>query len=284
MGIIGERFAEAVENKKNDVNSFVWKGKKTEVDGKLVQSEVKMMDASPEELQTFYDYCVLMLNNTDPKTPGRKVLLSIISDQLERCNCELCLRWFKTEKRKERFTIMMEVQEAMKKVGLDRNDVKTYSLKNMNYGVPDEYSKVPLTLLLDGCLDKLGYFNKQHITLSFILKQGVWFTAEDKKDLTVRSEKTGDYRDLIEVAKENLNLKPEIELKKSTKGLNYKQLRAMTTLRSKKYSDLTTPQLETLRNRILFSLIDDCEFHIKQWETRMNQIMLVAEARDIIIK
>ena len=57
----------------------------------------------------------------------------------------------------------------------------------------------------------------------------------------------------------------------------------MTTLRSKKYSDLTTPQLETLRNRILFSLADDCEFHIKQWETRMKQIKMVADARGIVI-
>ena len=283
MGIIGERFAEAIENKKNDVNSFVWKGAKREVDGKLVQSEVKMMDASPEELQKFYDYCALMLNNTDPKTPGRKVLLSIISDQLERCNCELCLRWFQTEKKKERFTIMIEVQAAMKNVGLNRDSIKTYTLSNMDYCVPEEFSKIPLTLLLDGCLDKLGYFNKQHITLSFILKQGVWFTADDKKNLTIKSEKPGDYRDLIEVAKENLGLRPDIELKKSTKGLNYKQLRAMTTLRSKKYSDLTTPQLETLRNRILFSLADDCEFHIKQWETRMKQIKMVADTRGIVI-
>ena len=59
---------------------------------------------------------------------------------------------------------------------------------------PAEFARLPIDVVLEGCLDKLGKFNKQHITLTFILKQGLWFTQQESKDL---SEKTpsGDYRD-----------------------------------------------------------------------------------------
>ena len=46
---------------------------------------------------------------------------------------------------------------------------------------------------------------------------------------------------------------------------------------NKKYVDLTTLQLEILRNRVLFSLEEDVKKHITAWETRMEQIEKVAE-------
>ena len=54
---------------------------------------------------------------------------------------------------------------------------------------------------------------------------------------------------------------------------------AMTSLKSKKYSELTTLQLETLRNRILYSLESEINFHIKQWEKRLSQIELVLQSK-----
>ena len=95
-----------------------------------------------------------------------------------------------------------------------------------------------------------------------------------------KDEKTGEVRDRLEIIKENLSLKNSIPIKITPKGLSYTQLRSMTTLKSKKYSELTTDQLKTLRNRILFALGDDCRFHIKQWETRMKQIEAVAAAKE----
>lgn len=116
------------------------------------------------------------------------------------------------------------------------------------------------------------------------MKQGVWFTPEEMKDLTIKDEETGEVRDRLEVVKENLALGNNIPLKVTPKGLTYSQLRAMTTLKSKKYSELTTEQLKTLRNRILFALRDDCKFHIKQWETRMKQLEMVAESKGFMLE
>lgn len=41
MSILQERLSQAIASKKNDINSFIWKGGKREVDGKFVQDEVQ---------------------------------------------------------------------------------------------------------------------------------------------------------------------------------------------------------------------------------------------------
>lgn len=285
MSILQERLSQAIASKKNDINSFIWKGEKREVDGKFVQDEKRLVDCTLEELQRNYDYCKQMLYNENKQKPGRYVLISIIDDQIQRCNCELFLRWLKTENNKDRFSFVSEIKRVLDTA--DKNILENLNqipIKAMVSDLPDEYSSLPVNLILDGGLDKLGTFNKQHITLTFILKQGVWFTPEEMKDLTIKDEETGEVRDRLEVVKENLALGNNIPLKVTPKGLTYSQLRAMTTLKSKKYSELTTEQLKTLRNRILFALRDDCKFHIKQWETRMKQLEMVAESKGFMLE
>jgi hypothetical protein len=54
-------------------------------------------------------------------------------------------------------------------------------------------------------------------------------------------------------------------------------MRGMLNLKAnKKYIDLTTIQLETLRYRILFSLEETVKEHIVAWEKRMEEIEMVA--------
>lgn len=55
----------------------------------------------------------------------------------------------------------------------------------------------------------------------------------------------------------------------------------MINLKSKKYFDLTTEQLTTLRDKVLFLLEEEVKYHIEQWETRMEQIEKVAEYHGI---
>lgn len=276
-----EKLAAAIAKKNNDVNTFVWKGRKVEVNGQLVQEEKRLIDCSEEELRTFYNHCESMLYNDSKENPGRYVLLDIIEDQRERCNAELFLRWLEQEKSMPRFTFL-----ASLRVFLDNNkeiDTKEVFISEALVGrCPAEFAKLPIDIVLEGCLDKLGKFNKQHITLTFILKQGLWFTQQESKDLTEKTA-TGEFREKAEVARERLGLKPSVNLYMTPKGLSFTQLRAMVNLKSKKYSELTTPQLETLRNRILFSLEDEVKFHISQWETRKNQIKMVCDAKGFTI-
>lgn len=272
-----EKLAAAIAKKNNDINAFVWKGRKVEVNGQLVQEEKRLIDCSEEELRTFYNHCESMLYNDSKEFPGRYVLLDIIKDQRERCNAELFLRWLEQEGSVPRYTFL-----ASLRVFLDNNkgiDTKEVFISEALVGeCPTEFARLPIDIVLEGCLDKLGKFNKQHITLTFILKQGLWFTQQESKDLTEKTA-TGEFREKADVAKERLGLKPSVNLYMTPKGLSFTQLRAMVNLKSKKYSELTTPQLETLRNRILFSLEDEVKFHISQWETRKNQIKMVCDAK-----
>lgn len=272
-----EKLAAAIAKKNNDINTFIWKGRKVEVNGQLVQEEKRLVDCSEEELRTFYNHCESMLYNNSKEYPGRYVLLDIIKDQRERCNAELFLRWLEQERSVPRYTFL-----ASLRVFLDNNkgiDTKEVFISEALVGdCPTEFARLPIDVVLEGCLDKLGKFNKQHITLTFILKQGLWFTQQESKDLTEKTA-TGEFREKADVAKERLGLKPSVNLYMTPKGLSFTQLRAMVNLKSKKYSELTTPQLETLRNRILFSLEDEVKFHINQWETRKNQIKMVCDAK-----
>lgn len=273
-----EKLASAIDRKNNDINSFIWKGRKQEVNGALVQEEKRLVDCTEEELRNFYAHCDSMLYNTNKDYPGRYVLLDIIKDQRQRCNAELFLRWLEQEQHMPRFKFL-EALVSFLDINKDGIDPKEYPIEGTMCGCPKEFGDIPTETVREGCLDRLGKFNKQHITLTFILKQGLWFTAQESKDLVEKDPKTGQIRDKIEVAKERLGLKPTMPLYVTPKGLSYSQLRSMVNLKSKKYTELTTDQLKVLRNRILYSLEDEVKFHISQWETRKNQIKLVCDAK-----
>ena len=226
-----------------------------------------------------------MLYNEDKQNPGRYLLLNIIKDQIERCNCELFLRWLEQEKGKPRFTFLSDIRTILDNNKDSIPDTKSVPISAIVGGCPDEFKDIPISLVIEDCIDRLGYFNKQHITLSFIVKQGLWFTQQELKDLTERNE-DGTIKDRIEVVKERLGLKlkPNINLYITPKGLTFGQLKAMLLLRSKKYSELTTDQLKTLRNVILFALSDEVRFHINQWESRITQLKEVAEFKGITLE
>ena len=280
MTIIRERLEEAMASKKIDVKNFIWKGEKKEINGVMTQEEIRLIDADEKQLNKFYNHCMSMLYNQDKQNPGRYLLLDIIKDQIARCNCELFLRWLEQEKGKPRFTFLSDVRTILDNNKENIPDTTNIPISTIVGGCPDEFKEIPISLIIDGCIDRLGYFNKQHITLSFILKQGLWFTQQELKDLTEKNE-DGTTKDRVEVVKERLGLiKPGINPYITPKGLNFAQLKAMISLRSKKYSELTTDQLKTLRNIILFALSDEVRFHINQWEARISQLQEVAKLKD----
>ena len=285
MTIIRERLEEAIASKKADIKSFVWKGEKKEVNGVLTQEEIRLIDADEYQLKRFYNHCMSMLYNEDKQNPGRYLLLNIIKDQIERCNCKIFLRWLEQEKGKPRFTFLSDIRTILDNNKDSIPDTKSVPISAIVGGCPDEFKDIPISLVIEDCIDRLGYFNKQHITLSFIVKQGLWFTQQELKDLTERNE-DGTIKDRIEVVKERLGLKlkPNINLYITPKGLTFGQLKAMLLLRSKKYSELTTDQLKTLRNVILFALSDEVRFHINQWESRITQLKEVAKFKGITLE
>ena len=271
--IIGERLKEALAKKENDINSFVWKGQKVKnSNGDFEQTEKRLVDCSIDELKSFYRHCESMLYNSSKDNPGRYPLLEIIEEQRLKCNAELFLRWLSEEKGIPKFSFLSSVNEFLKNnPSVDRvNGLITEAVG----GCPPEFQNLTIGVVLDACLDSLGKFSKQHITLAFLLKQGVWASEEEKEELNARKIKlTPDY------IREYLDLKPTANVRVNSKGLSLAQMKAMISLKSKKYSEMSTTQLKTLRNRILFSLENDVRFHIQQWETRELQIKMVLESK-----
>ncbi len=274
--LLGERLETAL-GKKLEVETYVWKGNKTiDENGKYKQSEKRLIDMSETELRTAYQHCKTMLFNSDIKNPGRYSVLKLISNQKDKCGAELFLRHVEINNNLTRFKLLEAINEFLDK---NREALKGTNplIGSIFSKVPDNFENISLDLIIDGCLDRLGVFNKKHITRGFILRQGLWFTSAEAKDL-IEYNSNNEQIDRLLVVRERLNLKDVEKLYISPSGLNFAQMRAMISLKpNKKYSDLTTLQLETLRNRILFNLEEDVKKHIVSWETRMDQIEKVAE-------
>jgi hypothetical protein len=278
-------FAEKLQTAIQDGNfyakSYVWKGRKEkDASGNFVQEIVNLMDAEEKQLRGFYNHCISMLYNQDRQSPGRRPLLDIIQSQKDRCGVELFLREAEAEGT-SRYTIIESIKKAMQFSGITSDQAKTLILSDFIVVNNSHYTNLPIKLVQEGCLQRLGKFDKSHITLTFILKQGLKITEDEEKELSEHTHTRDTKRNYIDVVRERLNIADHMKIKLDPKGLTYSQLRAMLNLKSRYYNELTTDQLRTLRYRILFSLEDDIQFHIEQWEDRIAQIKEVAQLKSI---
>ena len=281
-----EKLMEAIEAKNNDVKSFVWKLARDKQTGE--QEEIRLVDATPEQLMQFYNHCQSMLYSNDKLNPGRYVLLNIIEEQRKKCNVEIFLRKLESGSicaDGQPYPRHLYIRDLRAYMNAHKNEFPSSELKNISIatctgGLPREFERISIEEVLDGGLDQLGYFDNKHITFSFILNMGVYLTPAEMKEFDEK-DKDGNTRSKLEVIKERLNIKNTVRLTVKPTGLNYSELRAMVTLKPKKYSELTTDQLVVLRNKVLFRLENEVNFHIDQWEERMRQLELVADSRGI---
>ncbi len=286
--LIKEKLTEAIEAKNNDIKSFVWKLARKS-DG--TQEEIRMIDATPEQLQHFYDHCMSMLHSTNTQNPGRYVLLNLIEEQRRKCNVELFLRKLESgdlcvdNKPYPRYLYIQDIRAFMNnhKENFPSDKLNEISISALSSDLPREFNRISIEEALDGGLDQLGIFSNKHITFSFILNMGICLTPEELKEFNEK-DKEGNTRSKLELIKERLNIKDTVRLIVKPSGLNFKELRAMIGLKQKKYSDLTTDQLTTLRNKVLFRLEDEVKFHIRQWEEKVRQITKVCESKGIKLK
>lgn len=285
MNILGDALTQALDAKNNNVNMYVWKGPKKDVNGCKVQDEIRLMDMTQEQLQKAFNHCASMLYSRDKENPGRYVLLKIIKDQRMKCNAELFMRYLENtyhpsndRSKFPRFRYQEEIRKFLHEHELElKASYNVENLKELPIGIleniPNEFANIPINIVIDACLDSLGVFNKKHITLNFITKLPLWFTQQEMRDLTEKTE-DGKVRNRLEVIKERLGIRNYIRLIVDDENakLNYTEFRAAIQLKNKNYSQLTTDQLTLLQNKLLFYLEDEVDAHIKQWETRIKQI------------
>lgn len=282
--VLGEQLAAAQRNKSNDINSYVWKGARSK---NHEQEEVRLVDMSEQELNKCYQHCQSMLYNTDKTNPGRYVLLKLIRDQRTRCNAELFLRHlenvYKPSEDRRAIQRYMYLDGITNFLQINANafptDRSQIDITEITKNVPEEFCDIPVSYVIDGCLRRLGTFNKKHMTLTFITnKLGLWFSQEEMNEFTEEAKKQGKSR--IDLVKDRCGLKASVNIQvKENKVLTFKEFRALIQLRSKSYSEMTTDQLVVLRNKGLFCLEEEVLRHAQQWEARKEQILKVAEAK-----
>jgi hypothetical protein len=283
MTVLGDKLAEKLAEKANDINNFVWKGPK--VNG--VQEEIRLVDADFYQLQKFYNHCNEMLYNKDSKYPGRVVLKDIVQDQIQRCRAELLIRWLRSEKQYTTTNCLEDLRAIISnnKEELTQDVIKTYAIGNIMNGLPIEFERVPISLVMDACLDSLGVLDNSHLTLNFIVKMGLWFTPQEMQKpvseggLYKKDPETGKAVNRLEVVTKELRLNPSISLRIDNTGLSYAEFRSMCRLKRDKYANLTSDQLRLLSNKVLYRFQDQCEMQAKQWQDKIAEILKVAESK-----
>lgn len=283
MTVLGDKLAEKLAEKANDINNFVWKGPK--VNG--MQEEIRLVDADFYQLQKFYNHCNEMLYNKDSKYPGRVVLKDIVQDQIQRCRAELLIRWLRSEKQYTTTNCLEDLRAIISnnKEELTQEVIKTYAIGNIMNGLPIEFERVPISLVMDACLDSLGVLDNSHLTLNFIVKMGLWFTPQEMQKpvaeggLYKKDPETGKAVNRLEVVTKELRLNPSISLRIDNTGLSYAEFRSMCRLKRDKYANLTSDQLRLLSNKVLYRFQDQCEMQAKQWQDKIAEILKVAESK-----
>ena len=290
MTSLKDKQAAAIEAKSNDVNSFVWKGPKEDFGGQKIQREVRLVDATDDQLRGFYKHCMSMLYSTNPVNPGRFTLINKIQEDRENCNTELYLRYlennYHTETDRAKYPRFQYLQDMKKWLSRNTTEVPPANYYDIPItaivgNVPEEFSRLSIGMVIDGCLDQLDRIVKKPITLNFILNLGVWFTPDELVDLSEKDPETGKMRDRRDVVIERLGLKNNAKIKIDPKGLTYSELRSMLRLKNSRFSELTTDQLLVLRNKVLFILEQEIATHAELWIEKLKQLTKVAEMRGL---
>lgn len=275
MTEFGDALAKAINKSKTDINNLVWK----EANGK----EVRLMDMDEKQLKKAWHHCDEMLNNKNRWNPGKLVIQQKIQNMYENCNAELFLRYLlytcKIDFLKTNKDILDLINNARKTNNIQDED----SVSVIFEGLTPVFEKVTIKKLILACLDALEPFDRILISDKFIMAQGIWFTDEEKKDLTEYDE-NGKLRNRLELVKERLILN-NVKLRIDPKGLTYTEFRGLMQLKSRiKLSDLPTNTLQLLRDKVLLLLDNDLNYHIQKWNNIKTNIEKVANYKSITLE
>ena len=274
------------------IDTYVWKDKRLTNDKQEKQAEYKLVDMDEYTLNKAYNHCKEMLYNNDKKYPGREIILKMISEQLENCGAELALRYFKNLKYEDGSpkysdqSLLSDLREWFP--DYNEHNYKLQDLPVQVDKIDSKFYSVPVTALMRACRDALGAFDHSKITLTFLFKNGVYFTQEESAELdrfTIRNS----LAEKIEILKLQLGLSEIDDIRVNPKGLTEREFRDMIHMKklkgyhSCKYSELTTSQLETLRNKVLYALEEKVAMQAMTWKEIMRQIEEVAKYKHYIL-
>lgn len=267
-------FGEKLQSAMSSIDSLTWRDKQGNI--------VKLVDASKEELQKWYNHCWEMLHNESLYNPGKIKIRKNIYLTWDACNTELFVRYLLHECNTELKTKKDILDYINSKRTTGDQDILNESIAILFSGLPPIFEKVTVNRLMDACFDKLDVLNKKMISDKFIWSQGIWLTEEEKAELT-EIMPDGKIRNRMEVIKERLAgyVNADVKLRITPTGLTFAEFRSLVQLPPlPKISSLSTVALKTLRDKILLLLDNDLDYHINKWTTLINNIERVAEFKN----
>lgn len=274
----------------NNINSYIWKDARISPNRKEKQVETKLITMDEDQLQNCYTHAKEMLYNNDSKNPGRMIVINDLVNQRQKCNAELCLRWFldlKNDKGEFIYStkegLMSELQSW--KEAFNANE-KT-CLKEF-IQIPAEYGNVKVSMLEEACRDALGGFDHSKISFTFIYNLGLYLTQEERREIDNDLQAAGlNPDDYTLQAKIDNHVKVPLsitgaEIKINPRGLTLAEFKNMINMKHYKgykmckYSNLSTDQLHTLVSKVLYALEERTRWQAKKWQEIMSQIEEVA--------
>ena len=280
MSDLKDKLTTAIENAAfvpaPEIMNYIWKGPKIiQNDGTIKQEQYKLIDCSKEQLVGFLNHCYEMLYNKDNKNPGRIKVKTEVYQQIFKCNAELFVR-AQIANGITRFNFLAIIRRHLNDNSLSINDLKGLTLKDIISNELYEYGDIPVEVVMDSCLDKSGLFSRQHITTTFILKQGLWLTNEQYKEHEAYI-KNKTKKDIEEYFKKVLGVNKKHNLKIVSTGLNLAEMKEALSIKDVKYSLMGTEKLKILRDKLLFVLLKDIDNHIEQWQNLIGKIQAIIE-------
>lgn len=261
----------------------------------------RMVDCSREELAEYISFCQKMLHNTDPEKKGRSLLLKEANRAIRCCDAILLTRWLKTRYEKNENSIYSTFNEFVANNIVEHPDVRKMRIADVMGNCPSEFDSVTVDDLLLACTDGLPEFHKRNISISLLLDIGIRTTSEERRSLIPNSIERADIVRLAdkglfrakmrangdvdipktEVAKYRMGIFCMHKTQFNMSGLTMDEIRSILELpKICRYSDISTPILETLRSKVYPRLIARLEKQISAWTKRMNELKEVLAYKD----
>ena len=267
MSDLADKLAQAIKNRDNNINNWIWINKRGE--------SIRLLDMPADELQKAYDHTMDMLYRKTNYKFGKLEVRKNIEKIYRSCNSELLRRYLLHDLEIQLFKTNKDILDFINNFKEVNGITNDSSITEMFSNLPKEFETLTIDDLLCACLDMCEPINRKLLSDEFIMSLGIWLTEDEKKDLTEFTS-DGKLRPWIQVMKERLFIDGGY-FKVIPTGLNYSELKALLNLSQRtKVSNVASNTLLLLRDKILLLLDNDLEYHIKKWTNLKEQIENVA--------
>ena len=267
MSDLADKLAQAIKNRDNNINNWIWINKRGE--------SIRLLDMPADELQKAYDHTMDMLYRKTNYKFGKLEVRKNIEKIYRSCNSELLRRYLLHDLEIQLFKTNKDILDFINNFKEVNGITNDSSITEMFSNLPKEFETLTIDDLLCACLDMCEPINRKLLSDEFIMSLGIWLTEDEKKDLTEFTS-DGKLRPWIQVMKERLFIDGGY-FKVIPTGLNYSELKALLNLSQRtKVSNVASNTLLLLRDKILLLLDNDLEYHIRKWTNLKSQIENVA--------